>query len=229
MDISVIIPVCDEEESLEELASRIYRTLSGEGREFELIFVNNGAGAGDCRRLYGLIGSYKGVSVLEAAERGSQSGALLQGFRKASGKYIVTIDADLQNAPEDIPALLAALSGGSDLVCGWRSKRRDHPFRKAVSRAANSLYAVLTGRRLKDYNCGLNALTSSLAVKLLAYGRRARFIKQGLVILADSPAEVEVSHDARKSGRSKYTAGVILRSGLDFLFHFRASDFRRRV
>ncbi len=225
--LSVVAPVCGEEECLEELCSRLFSVLAGLSRTFEVIFVNNDRYGRNCSKLYSLAAVYPGFSVIESERRRDQAAATLEGIKRSSGKYIVTIDADMQNDPGDITVLIEALRKGNDLACGWRRRRNDPVFRKCVSFLSNRVYAFFTGYRLKDYNCGLNALNASLADRLIALGDRGRFIKQALVLLAGSVAEVEVKHHSRLAGKSKYSMAVIIWKGLDFIVNFRAARFLR--
>jgi len=223
--LSVVVPVCGEEECLDEFCSRLFSVLAGQSLTFEVILVNNDRYGRNCSRLYSLAAVYPGFSVVEAARRRDQAAATLEGIRRSVGKYIVTIDADMQNDPGDIPVLIEALRRGNDLVCGWRRRRNDPVFRRCVSFLSNRVYAFFTDYRLKDYNCGLNALNASLADRLIASGSRGRFIKQALVLLAGSVSEVEVKHRSRLAGKSKYSMAVIILKGLDFIFNFRAARF----
>lgn len=214
-DISVVIPVLDEEGSAGELARRLLEVLGRTGRSFEIIFIDDGstdrtleilreAGAGNSR-----------LKVVSFRRNFGQTAALAAGFDYAAGSIVVTLDGDLQNDPEDIPKLVAKVEEGYDLVSGWRVKRRD-PFltRRLPSMMANWLISRITGVKLHDYGCTLKAFRHDVVKNVSLYGEMHRFIPAIASGLGVSVAELPVNHHPRTTGSSKYglfrTVKVIL-------------------
>ncbi|HYP20038.1 MAG TPA: glycosyltransferase family 2 protein [Chloroflexia bacterium] len=212
MGLSVVVPVMNERESLEPLYSRLMEVLAGMGVGYEVIFVDDGSTDGSFEVLRRLHEADACVRVIRFSRNFGQTGAFAAGFAEARGETIVTLDADLQNDPADIPLLLDKVRQGYDLVSGWRRHRRD-PFltRKLPSRLANRLIGLVTGVRLHDYGCSLKAYRREVVKELRLYGEMHRFIPALASRMGARITEVPVSHYPRLYGRSKYNMGRTFR------------------
>jgi glycosyltransferase involved in cell wall biosynthesis len=215
--LSIIIPVYNEEESLPELYGELRKVLSGVGGEYEVIFVDDGSADKSYEILKGLKEKDDSVKVIRFRKNFGQSAALDAGFRHAAGSVIVSMDADLQNDPKDIPKLLKKLEEGFDLVCGWRYKRKDSLSKKIPSAVSNILRKLLTGEKIHDSGCTLRAYTRESLTDLYLYGEMHRYIPALVAWKGYRVGEVKVSHRPRKHGKTKYGAGRLLRGFLDLI------------
>lgn len=202
--ISIVVPVFNEEESLEAFYLRLKPTLMDLSREHEIIFVDDGSTDGSLLFLKSLLQKDKTVRIFSFRRNQGKAEALTLGFQQAKGKIIVTLDADLQDRPEEIHKLIEKINEGYEVVCGWRKNRKDAQRMKLISKFWNFVTGVTWGVKLHDYNCGLKAYTKEAAKSMHLYGGMHRFIpllavQQGFVI-----TEVAVIHEARKFGKSKY-------------------------
>jgi len=215
--ISVVVPVHDEDRSVELLYDELASTLEPLGRSWEAVFVDDGSMDGSFAALTRLNDRASNVRVVRLRRNFGKAAALAAGFRHAQGDVVVTIDADLQDDPAEIPRLLAKLDEGFDLVSGWKTKRRDPWRRRVVSRVFNSVVSRASGLKLHDMNCGLKAYRAEVVRSLRIYGELHRF----LPVLAHDRgfrvAELPVNHRPREHGRSRYGAERYVRGFLDFL------------
>ncbi|HUE30979.1 MAG TPA: glycosyltransferase family 2 protein [Verrucomicrobiae bacterium] len=216
--LSIVIPVYDEAESLAPLFAELGAALAALDRPAEIVAVDDGSTDGSFERLVALARGDPRFRVVRLARNYGQTAALAAGIEHARAPVIVSLDADLQNDPADIPRLLAVLDGGVDVVNGWRSPRRD-PWltRRFPSQIANHLISLVTGTRLHDYGCTLRAMRAPVARELRLYGELHRFIPALAADLGASVAEVKVNHRPRTLGRSKYGLSRTLRVMLDLL------------
>ena len=201
---SVIIPLHNEEENILPLFSRLAPVMDGLRRPYEIIFVDDGS-TDESGKVLQCIEPGRAVSV-SLSGRAGQSRALQAGFDLARGEYIITLDADLQNAPEDIPLLLEELDRGSDLVCGWRSPRRDPPEKLAASCVASAIRRMVTRESIHDFGCGLRVFRRALLKDIRLDSGLHRFFtllaqKKGYRV-----SEVKIHHSGRLRGRSKYSS-----------------------
>ncbi|MDX1778088.1 MAG: glycosyltransferase family 2 protein, partial [Thermodesulfobacteriota bacterium] len=155
MAFSVVVPLFNEEESLEELHRRLTLVLQPLSENFEIIFVDDGSTDDSFAVLKTLHEKDSRVKVIQFRKNFGKASALSAGFKKAQGKIIITLDADLQDLPEEIPSLLKKIEAGYDLVSGWKVKRKDPVVRKVASRLFNFVTSFYTGVKLHDFNCGL--------------------------------------------------------------------------
>lgn len=216
--LSVVIPIRDEEESIPALYTRLTAELDALGQGYELIAVDDGSRDRSFALLRELALADRRLRVVRFRRNFGQTAAFSAGFERARGAVIVTIDADLQNDPADIRALLAKMDEGYDVVSGWRERRRD-PFlkRRLPSMLANGLISRVTGVPLHDYGCSLKAYRAEVLRGIRLYGELHRFIPaiaswQGVAV-----AEIPVAHQARQFGRSKYGISRTTRVLLDLL------------
>jgi glycosyltransferase involved in cell wall biosynthesis len=228
IDLSLVIPVYNEVANLRPLLDEIRNALASEALAYEVIFVDDGSQDGSGAVLAELAGEDPHVVAIRFRRNFGQTAAFAAGFDHARGGVIVTLDADRQNDPADIPALLAKLDEGYDVVNGWRVKRQDGLLlRKFPSRLANWLIARTSGVRLHDRGCSLRAFCAPVLAQLHLYGEMHRFIPEMVNFAGFSMAEVPVSHRPRVAGDSKYGLSRTFRVILDLitvLFLRRYSD-----
>jgi glycosyltransferase involved in cell wall biosynthesis len=215
--ISVVVPVHNEERSVALLLDELRSALEPLGREWEVVFVDDGSTDGSFGALTRLHAANENVHVVRLRRNFGKAAALAAGFEEASGELIVTIDGDLQDDPAEIPRLLAKLDEGFDLVSGWKARRRDPWSRRLLSRIFNAATSRLSGLRLHDMNCGLKAYRAEVVRGLSLYGELHRF----LPVLAHHRgfriAELPVNHRPREHGRSRYGLERYLRGFFDLM------------
>jgi glycosyltransferase involved in cell wall biosynthesis len=226
--ISVVVPVHDEERSVEPLYEELRSALEPLGRAWEAVFVDDGSADGSFAALTRLHATASNVVVVRLRRNFGKAAALAAGFRHASGDVAVTIDADLQDDPAEIPRLLAKLDEGFDLVSGWKAQRRDPLTRRLLSRIFNGVVGRVSGLRLHDMNCGLKAYRAEVVRNLRIYGELHRF----LPVLAHDRgyrvAELPVNHRPREHGRSNYGVERYVRGFLDFMTVWFMGRYRHR-
>jgi len=217
-DISIVIPVFNEAENLEPLHQEIVAALEGMGRPFEVLFIDDGSVDPSWTVLRGLQNKDRRIRLIRLRRNFGQTAALAAGFDYARGEIIVSLDADLQNDPGDIPALIRKLEEGYDIVSGWRKSRKDKFFsRRVPSLVANSLISRLTRVKLHDYGCTLKAFRSEVIKNVKLYGELHRFIPAIASQLGVRISEVEVNHRPRVHGKSKYSIFRFTKVVLDLL------------
>ena len=217
-DISVIIPVYDEAENLPALVGELGRVLDGLGCLAEVVAVDDGSSDGSFEQLVALRVGEPRLRIVRLARNYGQTAALAAGIEHARAPIIVSIDADRQHDPADIPRLLAALTDDVDVVNGWRHPRRDAWLtRRLPSRLANALISLVTGTALHDYGCTLRVMRAAVARELRLYGELHRFIPALAADLGARVIELPVHHRPRTAGRSKYGLSRTLRVVLDLL------------
>jgi undecaprenyl-phosphate 4-deoxy-4-formamido-L-arabinose transferase len=203
--ISVVIPVFNESGNLRQLWDRLEQVLSSPGREYEIIFVDDGSTDASLAILSELTARDARVRVVELARNFGQHSALLAGFRNCRGAIVVTLDADLQNPPEEIPRLLAAIDAGNDVVGGWREERQDRSYRRIASRLQNHLTSAIVGVPMHDYGCMLRAYRRHIIDTVVACDEKAAFVPALANSFAKRVAEIPVAHSPRAGGESKYS------------------------
>lgn len=219
MDLSIIVPVYNEEESLPRLMEELHAALRPTGLEYELVFVDDGSRDRSCAELMRMASTDPTIVVLELRRNFGQTAAMQAGFDHALGSTIVTLDADLQNDPADIPRLCKFLDDSDlDLVAGWRAHRKDRFLdRRLPSILANRLISWITGVKLHDYGCTLKAMRADVAKELRLYGEMHRFIPAIANWIGVRVGEMKVNHRARQFGVSKYGIGRTVRVFLDLV------------
>jgi glycosyltransferase involved in cell wall biosynthesis len=217
MDLSVVIPIYNEEENLEPLYQALKPVLDGLGQEVEIIFVDDGSTDGSPLRLGRLADGDRRVRIVHLRRNYGQTAALMAAIQFSTGAVIVPMDGDGQNDPRDIPRLLAKLEDGYDVVSGWRKEREDTLSRRAPSIAANWLISTLMGVKLHDYGCTLKAYRRDVVEEIRLYGEMHRFIPIYAAWEGARVTELVVDHHPRRFGRSKYGMGRIARVTLDLL------------
>ena len=213
--LSVVIPVFNEAQSLGPLHERLARTLEKVGRPYEIIFVDDGSRDESADVLRALRARDGAVRMIRFTRNYGQHAALFAGMERARGEIVVTLDADLQNPPEEIPRLLAALVDGVDVVGGRRVSRRDPWTRRTASWLVNRATSVAVGVRLRDCGCMLRAHRRPVIDRILAFPGSRRYIPVLAAAFASSMTEIPVAHSAREHGRSKYGLVRLLRLAFD--------------
>lgn len=202
--ISIVVPVFNEEESLLAFYNRLKPAIDSLSRTHEIIFIDDGSTDSSLVLLKKLAEKDNTIRIFSFRRNQGKAEALTLGFQQSKGDMVVTLDADLQDRPEEIYKLIDLIHQGNEVVCGWRKDRKDATKMKIISKFFNYLNGLIWGVKLHDYNCGLKAYTTEAAKSMHLYGGMHRFIpllaaQQGFVV-----TEVPVIHDSRKFGKSKY-------------------------
>ena len=215
--VSIVIPVYEEEESLPHLYKSIKDVMDRLGRNYEIVFVDDGSKDGTFKVLESFQKKDPAVVVVSFRRNFGQTAAMAAGFEYAQNDIIITMDADLQNDPADIPKLLEKMKG-HDVVSGWRKKRQDKFIsRRLPSMMANGLISRVTGVHLHDYGCTLKAYRKEVIKNVRLYGEMHRFIPAIASWVGASITEVETNHHPRKFGKSKYGISRTIRVVLDLI------------
>jgi glycosyltransferase involved in cell wall biosynthesis len=219
LELSVVVPVFNEEESLRPLCGRIVVALERAQMRGEIIFVDDGSTDGSFAVIEALHAEYPCVRAVRFQRNARKAAALAAGFREACGNLILTLDADLQDDPDELPRLLAALEQGLDLVSGWKRVRHDPLSKRLPSRAWNLVTSLVTGLRLHDYNCGLKLYRREVAQDALPYlyGELYRYLPAIAHWAGYRVGEVPVKHHPRQFGVSKFGTRRLLSGFLDLL------------
>jgi undecaprenyl-phosphate 4-deoxy-4-formamido-L-arabinose transferase len=218
--ISVIIPVYNEESNLDALIGRLYPVMKGMGRPFEIIFTDDGSRDSSLSLLKSKRAELPEMRIIEFNGNFGQHMAILAAFEKCSGDIIITLDADLQNPPEEIPNLVLEVEKGHDVVGTIRKNRQDTLFRKMASRIVNATVSKMTGMRMNDYGCMLRAYQRSVIENINRCRETTTFIPALAQTFASNPVEIEVSHAERAEGDSKYSLYKLVRLNFDLVTGF---------
>ncbi len=218
--LSVTVPVYNEELNLRPLMDRLYPVLQRMGRPFEIIFTDDGSRDRSLEILKGMAGQYPEVKVIEFNGNFGQHMALLAAFEESRGEIVITIDADLQNPPEEIPKLVAEVEKGHDVVGSIRQKRQDTFFRRTASLTVNMVTRKMTGMQLSDYGCMLRAYHRNVVNNINRCQESSTFIPALAQTFAASPGEVPVAHAERAEGESKYSLYRLVRLNFDLMTGF---------
>lgn len=216
-DISVVIPVYNEEENILALHDKLDTALGALGLAYEILYVDDGSRDRSFELLQQVAGRDKHVRLIRFRRNFGQTAAMAAGMDFSAGKVIIPLDADGQNDPADIPRLLAKIDEGYDVVSGWRQKRKDNTIRKIPSRIANRLISRVTGVALHDYGCSLKAYRSEVIKDVSLYGEMHRFIPAYAAMVGARVTEIPVMHHPRVAGQSKYGMNRIVKVMLDLL------------
>jgi glycosyltransferase involved in cell wall biosynthesis len=228
-ELSVVVPLFNEEESLRPLYEAITNAVAPLGIAFEIVFVDDGSRDDTVRIADEIARCDPRVCLVKFRRNYGQTPAMAAGIAQASGEVIVTMDGDLQNDPADIGALLRKIDEGFDIVVGWRFDRQDKLVsRKIPSRIANALIAKVTGVHIKDNGCSLKAYRAGLIKKIPLYSEMHRFIPAMASIAGPKIAEIKVRHHARQFGRSKYGLSRIYKVLLDLMVIKTVASFTAR-
>jgi len=215
-DVSIVVPLYNEADNVEDLHRQLTAALEPSGRSFELVLVDDGSTDGTREKVLALEARDPRVRPVLLRRNFGQTAAFSAGFDRSRGELVVTSDGDLQNDPADIPGLLERLEENDlDMVCGWRRERKDPLSKRIPSFFANRIISWATGVRLHDYGCSLKAMRGDVARGIRLYGEMHRFIPAVASWMGVRLAELPVNHRPRTRGRSKYGLGRTVRVLLD--------------
>jgi glycosyltransferase involved in cell wall biosynthesis len=217
LDLSIVVPVHDEEDNVVPLYEALSKALRALGRPYEIIVVDDGSRDDTYQRLARLADTDDAFKLIKLRRNFGQTAAMAAGFDHAAGDIVIPMDGDLQNDPTDIPRLLEKLEEGYDVVSGWRKDRQDSAVRRLPSRIANWLIGRVTGVRLHDYGCTLKAYRADVVAETQLYGEMHRFLPALAAQAGARIAEIPVRHHPRVSGRSKYGLRRTFKVLLDLL------------
>jgi undecaprenyl-phosphate 4-deoxy-4-formamido-L-arabinose transferase len=218
--VSIVVPVYNESANLPALWARLEPVLAKLDREYEIIFIDDGSSDDSLNILRGLSERDARVRVVELARNFGQHSALLAGFRACRGEVVVTLDADLQNPPEEIPRLLDAIDAGNDVVGGWREERQDRPYRRLASRMHNRITSAIVGVPMHDYGCMLRAYRRHIVDTVVACDEKAAFVPALANSFAKRVTEIPVQHAERAGGESKYNLFRLAHLSLNLITGF---------
>ena len=203
--VSIVIPVYNESANLNALWARLKPVLEGIGRPWEVVLIDDGSRDDSLEILQSIAATEDGrVRIVELARNFGQHSAILAGFRNVRGDVVVTLDADLQNPPEEIPRLLGAIDAGNDVVGGWREDRHDESWRRYASQLHNRLTSLIVGVPMHDYGCMLRAYRRHIVDTVVECDEKAAFVPALANSFAKRVTEIRVEHSARNEGQSKY-------------------------
>jgi glycosyltransferase involved in cell wall biosynthesis len=229
LDLSVVVPLFNEEESVRPLYAAIVSGVERLGVTFEIVLVDDGSRDGTARVADEIARADPRVCLVKFRRNYGQTPAMAAGIAEARGEIIVTMDGDLQNDPADIGELLARIDEGNDIVVGWRHDRQDKLWtRKVPSRIANALIAKVTGVPIRDNGCSLKAYRASIIKHIPLYSEMHRFIPAMASIAGPRIAEIRVRHHARRFGSSKYGLSRIYKVLLDLMVIKTVASFTAR-
>lgn len=228
MDISVIIPVYNEEGTLRELSERIMHVFEKENYKGEIIFINDGSTDKTPEILNALDSEQMFIRAIHFHRNKGKAAALQAGFEEAKGNFVITMDGDLQDEPSEIPALIAKLEEGFDIVSGWKKKRHDPISKRWPSKLFNSVARAMSGIKIHDFNCGLKAYRREVVRQIRVYGEMHRWIPVLAKVEGFKTGEIVVTHHPRKSGKSKYGFSRTFKGFFDFMTVFFLSRFTMR-
>lgn len=219
--LSVVIPVYNEQENIKNLTSRLLKVCRGLKHSFEIIYINDGSRD----KSYALLNTIqeehpKEIRVIHFNGNFGQHMAVMAGFEYSRGEVVVTLDADLQNPPEEIPKLIAEIEKGHDSVGGIRLERQDSVFRKWASKLNNKIRYFLTNIKMTDQGCMLRAYSRRVVDLMVSSYERSAFIPALAYTLSSNPTEIEVEHSDREAGKSKYNLYKLLRLNFDLMTGF---------
>jgi glycosyltransferase involved in cell wall biosynthesis len=217
INVSVVIPLFNEEESLKELAEQIHNVLARERLNYEVIFIDDGSTDSSLQKIKEINRINRRFKCFSFRRNYGKSAALNLGFKKARGEYIITMDADLQDDPKEIPNLLRKMKEGYDVVSGWKKERHDPFIKNVTSKFYNFFTRLMSGIKIHDFNCGLKAYRRDVCKDVNIYGELHRYIPVLAKQYGYRISEVAVQHHKRKYGKTKYGLNRFIRGPLDLL------------
>ncbi len=228
IDVSVVIPVKDEEKTLLELADGIRKALDGSGKTYELIFIDDGSVDDGLERMKEIRSAFARTRIIRFVRNFGKSAALAAGFERSRGNIIITIDADLQDDPSEIPRFIEAIEQGFHLVTGWKMDRKDPMEKKVLSRIANWVTNKASGIQIHDMNCGFKAYQRQVTENIRLYGDLHRFIPTLAAAKGFTVTEIPVKHHPRRHGKSKYGLERVPRGFFDLLTVIFLTQYAKR-
>lgn len=204
MDVSIVVPLLNEADSLPELTDRVSKELNGLKKSFEIVFIDDGSTDNSFEVLESLKKEHSEISVIQFMRNFGKSAALSAGFEAATGEIVITMDADLQDDPAEIPNLINEIESGVDLVSGWKKVRHDPIGKTIPSKFFNFFTRLATGIKIHDFNCGLKAYRKQVIKAIPVYGELHRYLPVLAHWLGFKVGEIVVTHHPRKHGYSKF-------------------------
>ena len=226
--ISVIVPLYNEEESVVELSIALKKVLENIKSNYEVIFIDDGSTDDSFLKIKEINHLNNRFKCIKFKRNYGKSAALSEGFKMSNGDYIITMDADLQDDPEEIPALLMKINEGYDLVSGWKKKRHDPFIKKHTSKLFNFVTSRLVGLKLHDYNCGLKAYRKDVVKNIRVYGEMHRYIPAIAHLSGFKVTEIPVTHHPRKFGKTKFGSSRFINGLLDLMTVIFTTKFIKR-
>lgn len=220
VQVSLLVPVYNEEENLPELYRQLFEIFQRSGRSYEIIFINDGSKDRSLEILQGFQNENPNVVIADLMRNFGQHSAAAAGLSLASGEYISVIDADLQNDPEDLLKMWDELDNGHDVVRGWRQERKDPGWRKLASKAVNWMTGYMTGVYLKDYGCSIIALRRNIVDNLNLCSERSRHTSALISWMGGKVKVIPVKHRERKGAKSRYSFFKLLKMTTDIVTGF---------
>ncbi len=217
IDVSIVIPMLNEEESIGELSRQIIEVMTRINKSFEIIFIDDGSTDASPAAAKALHEKDSRIKLIEFRKNYGKAAALAAGFKMAAGDIVVTMDADLQDDPNEIPNLLQKLDEGYDLVSGWKKVRHDPFIKTQTSKVYNYFTSLFSGIRLHDFNCGLKAYRAEVVKTMSVYGELHRYLPVIAHRNGYRVTEIPVTHHPRKYGESKYGVARFTRGAFDLL------------
>ncbi|MCI0516159.1 glycosyltransferase family 2 protein [candidate division KSB1 bacterium] len=228
MDISIVIPLFNEAASLTELYEQLTQVLSAGEQKYEIIFVDDGSRDDSFQVLERLHQRDARVKIIRFRKNYGKAAALNEGFGHASGQFVFTLDADLQDDPREIPPMLARLNAGFDMISGWKKKRYDPLTKRLPSKLFNWTVSKAAGIRLHDFNCGLKAYRQEVVKSITLYGQLHRFIPMLAHWEGYRVGEIVVQHHPRKYGKTKYGPSRFTSGFFDLITILFLAKFKKR-
>jgi glycosyltransferase involved in cell wall biosynthesis len=226
--LSIVIPVYNEKENIEDLYNEINSILSGMNVKNEIIFVDDGSNDGSLKILTNLFKKQKNVKIISFRKNFGKASALMAGFKETSGDIIITMDGDLQDDPNEIPKFVNEIENGFDLISGWKFKRSDPITKTIPSKIFNTATSLFTNIKLHDFNCGFKAYGRDVIEDLNIYGELHRFIPVLAAQRGFRVGEIKINHRPRVHGRSKYGVGRFIKGLIDFMTVLFITNFMQR-
>ncbi len=217
IEISVVIPAYNEEKSIKILYQELTNVLKKINQGYEIIFVDDGSTDETFKQINQMHASDKKIKCVRLRKNFGKATALQAGFDHAQGEYLITLDGDLQDDPQEIPQFLKKIKNDDDLVCGWKYKRKDSPAKIIFSKIANFITQKTTGVKIHDMNCGFKAYKRVVIKNLSLYGEMHRYVPALVAQKGFKVGEIKINHRPRKYGKSKYGWGRLLRGFFDFI------------
>jgi len=228
IDVSIVIPLLNEEAGLEPLYAQIVDVMSNTDLSYEVIFVDDGSTDGSFDVLQELYKKNNNITIIQFRRNFGKAAGLTAGFREAKGNVVITIDADLQDDPKEIPRFLQKLAEGYDLVSGWKKERHDPISKTLPSKFFNRVTSWLTKIKIHDFNCGFKAYKKEIVKEINIYGELHRYIPVLAYWRGYKVGEIVVEHHSRKFGKSKYGFSRLIKGFLDLLTVMFLGKYTRR-